>query len=88
MREIKFRLWCKNKEEWESNDWILMPNGDIFDRENRIFMRKDNHVLMQYTGLKDKEGNDIYEGDIVEWEDGIGEVYFKDGQFVHQFREK
>lgn len=53
MREIKFRAW-DGKEMIESFD-------RTYDWENR-----ENFTLMQFTGLKDKNGKEIYEGDIVQ----------------------
>ncbi|RAS90296.1 hypothetical protein A6E21_25905 [Bacillus cereus] len=56
MREIKFRGW------YGENIGMLEPtfNGNI----NEIFNQEDV-VYMQYTGLTDKDGKEIYEGDIV-----------------------
>lgn len=67
MREIKFRLWCKNKNDWESNDWAILPDGSLVEIKSNgvIPISNKTHRLMQYTGLKDKNGKEIYEGDIV-----------------------
>lgn len=51
MREIKFRAWHE--------DLRLMANVALLDPSVQ------NSTLMQYTGLKDKNGKEIYEGDVV-----------------------
>ena len=62
MREIKFRAWDKdNKVMIESAG--VGTIGEVLNGRNEMM---DNCELMQFTGLKDKNGKEIYEGDIVE----------------------
>ena len=67
MREIKFRAWDINIKQMDYNpygDEYLCegtPINDIFTEKTQKSM---NFILMQFTGLKDKNGKEIYEGDI------------------------
>ncbi len=62
MREIKFRAWDYDEEIMRKN-WT-----DI------SIVSSDRIILMQYTGLKDKNGKEIYEGDIVKGYFDVDEV--------------
>ena len=81
MREIKFRAWDPiNKEMWA----FVYPtwNGNVegkkelfFDKVAKVEMmptdNDDQPILMQYTGFRDQYGSQVYDGDVIEWSEGI-----------------
>ena len=69
MREIKFRAWDKQGVRMFEVDGLSFLNQYITDESGQHTFKFNQCYLMQYTGLKDINGKEIYEGDIVRFKD-------------------
>lgn len=79
MREIKFQVWDSERKQMyhmsqNRFSFGLFEGHRAVSWEDVFAEKHDELIPLQYTGLKDRNGKEIYEGDILQDPTGVGEV--------------
>lgn len=96
VNRFNFRVWDKENEKMVypngngyfnlKNDTVIDGNGELFDLVCQETV--DNCILMQSTGLVDKKGKEVFEGDVIEYEGMIADVIYceDEAKFIIKYK--
>ena len=82
MKEFKMKAWLKKEKKMVAiigidfnYEYIRYTEDDNLFNENYKTVEFKNIELLQFTGLKDNGGQELYEADVIKFNDGIDDIY-------------
>ena len=82
MKELKIKAWLKKEKKMVSiigidfnYEYIRYTEDDNLFNENYKTAEFKNIELLQFSGVKDKAGQELYEADVIKFNDGIDDIY-------------
>lgn len=82
MKELKIKAWLKKEKKMVSiigidfnYEYIKYTGDDNLFNEDYKTAEFKNIELLQFTGLKDNGGQELYEADVIKFNDGIDDIY-------------
>ena len=82
MKELKIKAWLKKEKKMVSiigidfnYEYIRYTEDDNLFNENYKTAEFKNIELLQFTGLKDNGGQELYDADVIKFNDGIDDIY-------------
>lgn len=93
MRLLKFRAWNTTNKEMSKPFNLFKDVGTDYDgalllvnEKKNFYLDGNSLILMQFTGIKDRNEKEIYEGDILKLSDLVTEeIIFREGQFLPKY---
>lgn len=83
MENLKYRIWNTTHSHW-CNHLRLQNFGFTTDDEGNVDLWGEDYLINRCCGLKDSNGHEIFEGDIIECDSVFYQVYWCDDQLQYQ----
>lgn len=88
-RELKFRAWSTKHKKFLTIGFHIIGETTLFDLLNQHRLEElDTIEITQFTGVKDRKGVEIYEGDILKYRTQVGTIQFFAGMFVCDWQDQ